>query len=139
MFSRMIGMDETGRADLRRSSPRAFRRAFVEGFKGGVSSVEMSTPSPTLLTAGEKESAIRPSNAAQAALMPHAEARFAPGLGHGWLARRPDLHVRMVEAWLTEQELPAELPPEPAWPEALERMRRELASDARRADHAARA
>ena len=129
VFSRMIGMDEAGRADLRAASRRAFRRAFVEGFKGGISSVEIDAPSPTLLTAGETETLIRPSNAAQAALMPHAEARFAPGLGHGWLARRTELHVRMVEAWVTGQELPAELAPEPAWPGAVERMRRELAKE----------
>jgi pimeloyl-ACP methyl ester carboxylesterase len=134
-FSRIIGMDETGRADLRAASRRAFRRAFVEGFKGGISSVELSATSPTLLTAGETESAIRPSNAAQAALMAHAEARFAPGLGHGWLARRTALHVRMVEAWLTGQELPAELAAERAWPGAVERMRRELAGEVRRGDH----
>lgn len=134
LFSRIIGMDETGREDLRRCSPRAFRRAFVEGSKGGVSAVELAATSPTLLTAGEKETAIRPSNAAQAALMPNAEARFAPGVGHGWLARRTDLHVRMVEAWLTGRELPAELAPERAWPAALEHMRRDLERDVRRGD-----
>ena len=32
LFSGIIGMDEVGRADLRASSPWAFRRAFVEGF-----------------------------------------------------------------------------------------------------------
>ena len=135
LFSRMIGMDETGRADLRVASRRAFRRAFVEGFRGGVSAVELNATSPTLLTAGEAETAIRPSNAAQAALMAHAEARFAPGVGHGWLARRAELHVRMVEAWLTGQELPAELAAERAWPEAVERMRRELEKEVRRGDH----
>jgi pimeloyl-ACP methyl ester carboxylesterase len=135
LFSRIIGMDETGRDDLRRASPRAFRRAFVEGSRGGVSAVELAASSPTLLTAGESETAIRPSNAAQAALMPRAEARFAPGVGHGWLARRTDLHVRMVEAWLTGQELPAELPVERAWPGAVERMRRELAKEVRGGDH----
>jgi pimeloyl-ACP methyl ester carboxylesterase len=129
LFSRIIGMDETGREDLRAASPRAFRRAFVEGFRGGVSGVEMRASSPTLLTAGEKETAIRPSNAAQAALMPHAEARYAPGLGHGWLARRADLHVAMVEAWLTGRDLPAELGHERDWPGALERMRREMAKE----------
>jgi hypothetical protein len=134
----MIGMDKTGRADLRSASPRAFRRAFIEGFKGGVSRVELSAPSPTLLTAGEKETAIRSSNAAQAALMPNAVAHYAPGLGHGWLGRAPELHVRMVEAWLTGKELPtelpSELPAETAWPKALERMRSEL-EEARREDH----
>lgn len=135
LFSRIIGMDETGRDDLRRASPRAFRRAFVEGSKGGVSAVELAAASPTLLTAGEKETAIRPSHAAQAALMPHAEARFAPALGHGWLARRTDLHVRMVEAWLAGGKLPAELAREREWPAALERMQRELAKERSHASH----
>jgi pimeloyl-ACP methyl ester carboxylesterase len=135
LFSRIIGMDDSGRADLRVASRRAFRRAFVEGFKGSISSVELSVTSPTLLTAGEAESAIRPSNAAQAALMAHAEARFAPGVGHGWLARRTELHVRMVEAWLTGQELPVELAAERAWPGGVERMRRELEKEVRRGDH----
>jgi pimeloyl-ACP methyl ester carboxylesterase len=135
MFSRMIGMDEAGEADLRTASRRAFRRAFVEGFKGGISRVEMESPSPTLLTAGETETLIRPSNAGQATLMPNAVARYAPGVGHGWIARKMDLHVRMVEAWLTGQELPADLPAEPAWPGAVERLLRELGKEAPDADH----
>ena len=129
LFSRMIGMDEAGRDDLRAASPRAFRRAFVEGFKGGIGTTEITATSPTLLTAGETEAAIRPSNAAQAALMPQAEARYAPGVGHGWLARRLDLHVRMVEAWLAGAELPAGLLPEREWPGAVERMQRELVKE----------
>jgi pimeloyl-ACP methyl ester carboxylesterase len=135
MFSRMIGMDEAGEADLRKASRRAFRRAFVEGFKGGVSPIEMEVPCPTLLTAGETETLIRPSNAAQATLMPNAVARYAPGVGHGWIARRTELHVRMVEAWLTGLELPAELPPEKAWPGAVERMRHQLEKEVRRGNH----
>jgi pimeloyl-ACP methyl ester carboxylesterase len=128
LFSHIIGMDEVGRADLRGSSPRAFRRAFVEGFRSGVSRVEVGAPSPTLLVAGEKETVVRPANAALASLMPNAVARFAPGLGHGWVARKPTLHVRMVEAWLTGQELPSELRPETPSPDALARLLRELGS-----------
>jgi pimeloyl-ACP methyl ester carboxylesterase len=126
LFAGIIGMDEEGRADLRASSPRAFRRAFVEGFKSGVSRVEVTAPSPTLLVAGEKETAVRPANAALASLMPHAAARFAPGLPHGWLARELELHVSMVEAWLTGHELPSDLRPEPPAPAAVERLLREL-------------
>jgi beta-lactamase class A len=55
--------------------------------------------------------------AALAALMPAAVARFAPGGGHGWLAGAAELHLRMVEAWITGQELPAELATEMTeWP-----------------------
>jgi pimeloyl-ACP methyl ester carboxylesterase len=133
LFSRMIGMDEVGRQDLRTASPRAFRRAFVEGFRSGVSRVEVTAPSPTLLVAGEKETVVRPANAALAALMPHAVARFAPGLPHGWLARDTALHVRMVEAWLTGAALPSELLPEPPAPEALARLLRELGDGPARA------
>ena len=113
-----------------RSGARSWRAS-----RAASRSVELNAMSPTLLTAGEAESVIRPSNAAQAALMPHAEARFAPGVGHGWLARRTELHVRMVEAWLTGQDLPAELAAEKAWPGAVERMRRELEKEGRRGDH----
>ncbi len=126
LFGRIIGFDEEGRADLRAASRQAFRRAFIEGFRSGVSRVEIAATSPTLLVAGEKELLVRASNAAQAALMPDAEARFTPGLGHGWIARRADLHARMVEAWLTGGDLPPELQPEPPAPAMLARLRQEL-------------
>jgi pimeloyl-ACP methyl ester carboxylesterase len=129
LFARLIGMDEEGRAELRASSRRAFRGAFAEGFRSGVSLAEVTAPSPTLLVAGEKETVVRPANAALASLMPHAAAMFAPGLPHGWLAREPQLHVRMVEAWLTGRELPSELRPEPPSPAALERLLRELGEE----------
>lgn len=126
LFGRMIGMDEAGREDLRAASPKAFRRAFVEGFRSAVSRVEVSAESPTLLVAGEREGAIRPANAALASLMPNALAVYAPGLPHGWMARATDLHVRMVAAWLTGRKLPSELRPEPPAPAALRRLLREL-------------
>lgn len=133
LFAGMIGMDEAGREDLRAASPRAFRRAFVEGFRSGVSRAEVGARSPTLLVAGEKETVVRPANAALASLMPHALARFAPGLRHGWIARAPELHVRMVEAWLTGRELPSELRPEPPSPATVERLLRELGDESARA------
>jgi pimeloyl-ACP methyl ester carboxylesterase len=126
LFAGIIGMDEAGREGLRAASPRAFHGAFFEGFRSAVSRVEMRAESPTLMVAGEKERVVRPSNAAMAALMPHAAARYVPGLGHGWMAKEPELHVRMVEAWLTGAELPAELSPEVASPAAVRRLLREL-------------
>jgi pimeloyl-ACP methyl ester carboxylesterase len=134
LLSAIIGMDEVGREDLRASSRRAFWRAFVEGSRPSVSRVEVAATSPILLVAGEKETAIRSSNAALASLMTHAAARFAPGLGHGWMAREEDLHVRMVEAWLTGQELPTGLVPEPPSPQADERLLRELGKEERDAN-----
>ena len=134
LFGDFIGMDEDGRADLRASSRSAFRRAFVDGFHVKPSPTELAAPCPTLLVAGEAETVVRPSNAAQASLMQHAVAVYAPGGRHGWVARQADLHVRMVEAWLTGQELPAELVPEPPAPSAVERLRRVLGEEVRDAD-----
>jgi pimeloyl-ACP methyl ester carboxylesterase len=108
--------------DLRRASRRAFLRVFSESRHP---SATIGASCPTLLVAGEKESTVRPADAALASLMPHAKARFAPGLGHCWQRKAPDLHIRTVEAWLTGQELPSELPPEPApSPATVERLRR---------------
>lgn len=126
LFAAMIGMDEAGRQDLRAAAPTAFRRAFVEGFRSGVSRAEVVAESPTLLVAGERETVVRRANAALAALMPHAEARYAPGLAHGWIARDADLHARMVEAWLDGAPLPAGLGSEVPSPASLARLRREL-------------
>lgn len=115
--------DPAGRAgftaDLRVVSPAAFRRAFADANDNHrFSKAELSAPCPTLLVAGEREpGAVRASNAALAALMPNAVARFAPGGGHGWLAGAAELHLRMVEAWITGRELPPELAPETTqWP-----------------------
>jgi hypothetical protein len=63
--------------------------------------------------------------------MPHAEAWYAPGLGHCWQRKSPDVHIRMVEAWVTGQELPSMLRREPeASAEVVERLRREVAEKA---------
>ena len=115
-------------ADLRAASRQAFRRGIAECF---TTFAAIDATCPTLLVAGEKESRVRPSNAALATLMPKAEARFAPGLDHCWQRKAPDLHIRMVEACLTGQELPSELRPEPTpSAEAVERMRREVPATA---------
>jgi pimeloyl-ACP methyl ester carboxylesterase len=123
----MVGMDEEARAALRVSSPRAIRRAYLEGCKTLPARTEIAAPCPTLLVAGEKESTVRRSNAALAALMPHALARYVPGLAHAWLLKNPELHVRMVEAWLADEELPPELVAEPSATERLLRHVRPLA------------
>jgi uncharacterized membrane protein YphA (DoxX/SURF4 family) len=101
-----VGVAASGRdrfaADMHAVSPRAFRRAFADGNGVRISSQEVSAPCPTLLVAGEREAkAVRAANAALAALLPNAAARFAPGRGHGWLAVEPELHCRMVAVWIT--------------------------------------
>lgn len=121
-FLRRVGLGEL--ADLLRgASPAAFRRAYREGFTAPLTGAVLEASCTTLFVAGEKEGTVRASNAALTALMPHATARFVPGLNHAWFAWRLELHIRMVEAWLGDEPLPAELVPEPPSPEAVARVR----------------
>lgn len=123
----LVGLRQLGLL-LRSASPRAFRRAYKEGFTAPASRAELEATCPTLLVAGEKEATVRASNAAFAELMPHAIARFVPGLGHAWFAWRHELHIRMVEAWLTGEALPEELKTEPPSTEAVARVLHRLES-----------
>ncbi len=119
-FLRLIGLGGLGAA-LRTASPAAFRRSWLEGYTAPISKAELNAICPTLLVAGEREHA-RASNAALAALMPHATARFVPGLGHAWFIWRHELHIRMVEAWLNDEALPAGLELEPPSASAVARV-----------------
>lgn len=123
---------------LRLSCPAAFAPGGAHGARNGkdtqtpsychpsASRVALETGCPTLLVGGENEPEVRASNAAHAALMPHAIARFVPGLGHAWFGWRHDLHVAMVEAFLTGQDLPEGLVPEPPSPSAVARVLRRI-------------
>jgi pimeloyl-ACP methyl ester carboxylesterase len=65
---------------------------------------------PTLITAGGRESKIiTQSVEVIPRLMPNAQGRIAPGLGHGWNVQAPDLFNAMVRAWITNAPLPAAL------------------------------
>jgi len=98
------------RDDFRAMSPRAFRRSFYEGMEleppPGIERVTCRT----LFVAGSLEfSRFHESNRRMCRVMPNAECRVAPGMGHSWLYQDPDLHIRMVRAWLSDEELPGEL------------------------------
>lgn len=91
--------------------PGSFRRAFADANAIRIGAGLLAAPCPTLLVAGEGELGhVRASNRLLARSMPAAEARMMPGAGHGWgPARYPDVHRRMVAAWLEGSELPGEL------------------------------
>jgi pimeloyl-ACP methyl ester carboxylesterase len=118
VVARALGLndpDEIGEfaADLRAVDPASFRRAFAQAQRPDQVSDVLTSPVPTLLLSGENELAVvHATNAALASLMPRAEARVAPGLGHGWLAVRGDLHRLAVRSWLSDAELPVGLAPE---------------------------
>lgn len=124
---RSVGrMPDAVQADLRVASRRAFWHSYADSLATRATRTEINAARPTLLVGGEKETAVRQSNAALAALMPAAVARFVSGLGHGWLGTKLDLHVEMVDAWLTTRELPSGLVVEQPRPEAVRRLLREL-------------
>ncbi|HSJ45795.1 MAG TPA: alpha/beta hydrolase [Euzebyales bacterium] len=121
-----LALDEATRADLRAASRRAFRRGFADANDIVISRDEITAECATLLVAGEHETRppVRASNAALAALLPNATARYAPGVGHGWIGQQQDLHLRMVTAWVEDGDLPSELRPEtiPWDPAAVQRL-----------------
>jgi pimeloyl-ACP methyl ester carboxylesterase len=91
--------------------PKSFRRAFADANDVRVTPSLLAAPCPTLLVAGERELRhVRASNRLLAERMPHGEARMVPRANHGWgPAQYPDLHRRMIVAWLQDQPLPDEL------------------------------
>jgi pimeloyl-ACP methyl ester carboxylesterase len=98
-------------AQIQAADPRSFRRAFADANDIRITPGLLAAPCPTLLVAGERELRhVRQSNRLLAERMPSAEARMVPGAGHGWgPTQLPDVHRRMVEAWLGGEAPPSEL------------------------------
>jgi pimeloyl-ACP methyl ester carboxylesterase len=126
-LSRSVGqIPEPVQAELRVASRLAFLKSLADARGTRASRGELLAACPTLLVAGEKEGAVRRSNAALAAVMPNATARYVAGLGHGWLGTRMDLHIDMVEAWLTAGESAAGLAVEGPSPPTVSALLRAL-------------
>ena len=126
-LSRSVGgIPEPGRADLRVASRLAFLKSLADARGTRATRTEVRAACPTLLVAGEREAAVRRSNAALAAVMPSAVARYVAGLGHGWLGRRMELHLDMVEAWLKTEQSPVALVAEGPAPAAVSTLLRAL-------------
>lgn len=67
---------------------------------------------PTLIVAGGRETdIIQQAVGTIAGLMPNAQGRIAPGVGHGWNVENPGLFNAMTRAWLTKAQLPPQLRP----------------------------
>jgi pimeloyl-ACP methyl ester carboxylesterase len=98
-------------AQIQAADPRSFRRAFADANDIRITPGLLAAPCPTLLVAGERELRhVRQSSRVLAERMPAAEARMVPGTGHGsGPTQPPDVHRRMVEAWLGGGALPPEL------------------------------
>jgi pimeloyl-ACP methyl ester carboxylesterase len=98
-------------AQMQAADPRSFRHAFADANDTRITPGLVAATCPTLLVAGEREMRhVRASNRLLADTMPNAQARMVPGAKHGWgPAQHPDLHRRMLVAWIEDQPLPEEL------------------------------
>lgn len=98
-------------AQMQAVDARSFRRAFADANDMHVTRELLQAPCPTLLVAGERElKHVRASNRLLAERMTNAAARMMPGANHGWgPAQFPDIHQRMLAAWIEDKPLPVEL------------------------------
>lgn len=98
------------RENMRLMIPSSFRRSFIQALSLRQPEGLDQVTNHVLFVAGEREpKEVKESNKMLASIMPNAEYRIAPKMGHGWLAEDPNLHCKMVEAWLEEKELPDQL------------------------------
>ena len=96
---------------LKDLSTRAYRDIWQEAVHFQVTpAILQQVNVPTLIVAGGKETDLIKQTVGKIAnMMPHAEGRIAPGVGHGWNFEAPDLFSAMVRAWITDAPLPAVL------------------------------
>jgi len=114
IIARSLGLPEAAIADFRTNYRRMSAASYVAAF---VEALDFRQPPgleravcPTLLVAGSREPlSTLASNRLLARTMQHATARVVPGKWHGWISAERELHCRMVEAWITDRPLPAEL------------------------------
>ena len=91
-------------------SLHAYRRIWEEVVDFYVPAALQHVNTPTLITAGGSETKIITQTVATIPkMMPNAQGRLAPALGHGWNVENTDLFTAMVRAWITDTPLPAGL------------------------------
>ena len=91
-------------------SMQAYRRIYEEASRYRVPPSLRTVDTFTLVVAGSRESRIITQAVGTiASMMPNAQGRLAPGLGHGWNVENPDLFNAMVRAWITNRPLPYSL------------------------------
>jgi pimeloyl-ACP methyl ester carboxylesterase len=103
-------MQSAFRENLLAMSMQSYRQIWKEGVHFQVSPSLRHVNTPTLITAGGRESKIITQAVVTIAkLMPYAQGCFAPGLGHGWNVEDAHLFNAMICAWITNAPLPARL------------------------------
>jgi pimeloyl-ACP methyl ester carboxylesterase len=96
--------------NLRAMSMQTYRRIAEEAADFRVPTALRLVNTPTLITAGGSESKIITQTVNTIPkILPNAQGRLAPGLGHGWNVQAPGLFNATVRAWITGSPLPAGL------------------------------
>ena len=96
--------------NLRAMSMDAYRHIYEEASEFYVLPGLRISHTPTLITAGGRESKIIiEAVEAISKLMPNGQGRLAPGVGHGWNLEAPDLFSAMIRAWVEGTPLPGAL------------------------------
>lgn len=111
----VLGVGERGRPkfeqDMKAVSSKAFRRSLAQANTMATPENMRRVTTRVLLVAGEKETVeMREWQQRLCNILGKGEAYVVPGQGHGgFLARSPELHVRMVRAWIEGTSLPDNL------------------------------
>lgn len=104
--------NEGYRRDARLNSGRQFAHIAVASAGFTVPLGLEKAFAPALFVTGDKElRLLRRWAAVLTRSMPNAVDRLAAGMGHNWPLRNPDLFSHVVDAWLTQTALPAEIGP----------------------------
>ena len=91
---------------------KGMTEAFTQHYTDALMAMRLPTGAlaPTLVAVGERETWIAKQAARKiAAILPHALAVIAPGVGHVWNLQRPRLFSDMLRAWYEDKPLPTEL------------------------------
>jgi len=88
--------------DMEAVSPFAFRTAFSQANDQTEPNNLDGLNIPVLFMAGEKEaSETKASNKHLAKIIGKSKAVAIPNVGHGWVAKNPELHIEMIKKWFS--------------------------------------
>lgn len=89
------------RKDMQLVSPQAFSTAFAQANDQAEPAHIKMLNIPVLFMAGEHEAEeTKASNTYLAKTIRGSQTEIIKGMGHGWVAKKPGLHIKMVKDWL---------------------------------------
>jgi pimeloyl-ACP methyl ester carboxylesterase len=98
--------------NLQAMSMDTYRRVYEEASEFNVPQALRTSTTPTLITAGGRESnIILQAVEVISKLMPNGQGWIAPGVGHGWNLEASGLFSAMIRAWVNNTPLPSGLRP----------------------------